>query len=105
MNSFSDIERYSTYKNGKNQIDPAFTPNKIIQYIQGNKLVNCNEIIVIDYRRFIFDLDAKQQFELDTIKYDQIDTRLLHLSNRVYRETFKKKLEKYLKESKLYKKV
>ena len=55
-----------------------------------------DEIIITDYRGFIFDVNVKEYFGLEASKYDKSETRKLNPINRKHRTEFKETLENYI---------
>ena len=67
---FNNLEQDTIYKEGNNQLDIVFAIKEIIRYKSESRLVDYNEIIIIDYCRFIFDLDLRKYFKLHISGYD-----------------------------------
>jgi len=68
----------------------------ILQAIRGSKLVDFNDTIITDHHGFIFDINFKEYFHLQSSRYEQSETRKLNPNNRKHRIKFKDKLEEYI---------
>jgi len=70
VNMIDSSDRDKTSKSGSNQIDGVFSTKGILQHIEGYKLTNFEEIILTDYRGFIFDINIKLYFNINCSQYD-----------------------------------
>ena len=61
--------------------------------MSGSKLVDFDKIIVIDYRCYIFYLNIKELFNIETSTYNQPERRLLNSNNEFHRENSKKNIK------------
>ena len=64
MTNYEYEERDRTYKNRRNQIDVVWRMELILYSTGGSKLVDFDEVIIIDYRGFLFDIDFHEYFHL-----------------------------------------
>jgi len=101
----NDRVRDATHKSGKSQIDAVFASTEVIDCVQGSKLIDFNEIVITDHRGFMFDVNIMRYFRKKKDDYDESQNRNLNPNNRKHRSKFKKKLEEYIKDSKLEEKV
>ena len=53
----------STYKHGSKQIDSIAATNEIMNYIEGCRLMNYNEIIESDHRAYMVDVGIEEYFK------------------------------------------
>ena len=53
----------ATYKFGKKCIDSIAASIGVITNINRSKMIKCNEILTIDHRDYIIDLDIKANFK------------------------------------------
>ena len=68
-------------------------------------MVDFDEIIITEYRGFIFDIDINEYFEIMAHKYDRSETRKLNPTNRKHQDQFKDTLKKYISQMGLMKKI
>ena len=71
----------ATYKNGQNQINNVFAIRPVIDCVDGCKSLEFYKIIEMDYKGFLFDLDAKRYFNIKYSFYD-VKKRSLNPNNR-----------------------
>jgi len=84
------------------QIDAILATKGVIQSIQGSILVDFKEIIDIDHRGFIFDLDVNEYFSVGASIYDLNDNVTLDPSRWTHRNKFNEKVEEYIEQLNLY---
>ena len=85
-------------------IDSIFTIERVLEVIEGSKLVEINNIVIIDYRGYVLDMNIESYFEQYLRKWDYINRQyVLDLLRRSYREKFciakKEKLNIFRKEN------
>ena len=71
VNNIEDEIKDYTHKMGSKQIDAVLVTSELIQAIVGCKLTDFNDIINTDHRGFIFDINIKDYFDVDSSKYDE----------------------------------
>ena len=86
----------STYKHGSKQIDSIAATNGIMNYIEGCRLMNYNEIIESDHRAFIVDIDIEEYFKDEFSGWDNINRVMLNPARKSHRQKFKEVLEEQL---------
>ena len=101
VNETDSLVRDKTYKNGTKQIDVILGTEPILQATRGSKIIDFDEIIITDHRGFLFDVDVKEYFDINTSKYDKSETRKLNPANRRHRNEFKETLEQFIEQTKL----
>jgi len=100
-----DIYRDATHARGQCQIDAIFASKGVLNCIKGSRIMDFNEVIITDHRGFMIDININKYFKKRYSRYDEIQSRTLNPNNRVHRTKFKKKLDQYLKDSKLFETV
>ena len=96
VNNIEDDIRDHTHKTGSKQIDAVLVTSELTQSIVGCKLTDFNDIINTDHRGFIFDIDIKDYFDVDSSKYNENQAVILDPTRRSHQEKFKEKLEEYI---------
>jgi len=86
----------STYKHGSKQIDSIAATNGIMDYIEGCRLINYNEIIESDHRAFMIDVDIEEYFEDEFRGWDKINKVMLNPARKSHRQKFQEVIEKEL---------
>ena len=81
-----DPIRDQTYKNGSKQIDAVFSTESIVRVARGSKIVDFDEIIIIDYQGFLIDINVNEYFNLSASTYNQSTSRKLNPGNRIHRQ-------------------
>ena len=78
---------------------------QIVRVTRGSKIVDFNEIIIIDHRGFIFDIDINEYFNLPASQYNRSKLRKLNLINRTHQIKFRETLEEYINQMNLLEKI
>ena len=86
----------STYKHGSKQIDSIAASNGIMNYIEGSRLMNYNEIIQSDHRAYMIDIDIREYFKDEFEGWDNVNRVMLNPARKSHREKFKEVIEEQL---------
>ena len=76
-NGADEETRESMYEYGRKCIDVFTTIAGVMQFIDGCKVVNFFEVISIDYRRYIVDVNLQEFFQVKQFNIDRIDSSKL----------------------------
>ena len=82
VNNIHNGKQDMTHKNSQNQIDSVFVITLVIDCVNRYKLLEFHEIIKIDHKGFLFDLDAKRYFNTKYSFYNVKSKRSLNPNNR-----------------------
>jgi len=105
LNEIDYMQRDRTHKEGSKQIDAVLTMDGILQCMKGSLIVDFNDIVISDHRGFIFDVDIKEYFNINSSKYDTNNHVRLNPTKRSHRLKFQEKLEEYIDQLNLVKVV
>ena len=83
----------NTHKKGSRPIDSVTASPGIMSCIEGCSLVEVNEIILLDQRRYIFNVNFELYFFEQMSSWDTINRRIIDPSRRSHREKFCKSVE------------
>ena len=75
---------------------------RLLQCIDRCKIVECNEIILTNYRRYIVDFNLERYFSSKEFILDKINSSKLDLRQATHKAWFVEKIEKYIMKYKLY---
>ena len=78
LNHSSSSFKDPTYTIESKQIDIVAIVEMILNYVDGCKLINFNEIIKTDYRGFLFDISLQEYFGEETNNYDKANRTILN---------------------------
>jgi len=81
---------------GSKPIDSIAVTDRILEYIEGSALLHHNEIVPSDHRSYLVDFNAKEYFNVNISKWQEINHVKLNPSRRSYREMFADELEAQL---------
>ena len=62
-NLIADKELDCTYIGGSRCIDSIAGTQNILDFMEGSKLLEANEIIILDYRAFVIDINMESYFK------------------------------------------
>ena len=85
-----------TYKHGSSIIDSITASSRIMQYIEGCKLLEYNEIVESDHRVYMIDITIDEYFQAEFSEWDNINKVMLNPARRSHRERFIKSLGEQL---------
>ena len=68
----------STHKKGKNMINFIAASTTMIEYIDSSLITNYNEILIIDHREFIIDIQLEEYLMIEENTVDKLDTSKLN---------------------------
>ena len=77
-NNIEDESRDNTQKTGSKQIDAILITEGLSHLIKGSKITEFNEIINVDYRGFLVDLNVKEHFNIESSTCDDIQNNTLN---------------------------
>ena len=80
LNEIEDMVKDRMQEKGSKQIDAVLAIEDVLRTIQGSILVDFKDIVDTDHRGFIFDIDVKEYFSVDTSEYDKRDNIILDLT-------------------------
>jgi len=86
----------STYKHGSKQIDSIAATNGIMNYIEGCRLMNYNEIVESDHRAFMIDVDIEEYFNDEFSGWDKINRVMINPARKSHRQKFQEVIEEQL---------
>ena len=78
---------------GSNLIDIIVASESIIEYVEGCKLLDYNEIICLDHWVYIIDINFEEYFREQLSTWDNINKVVLNPSRQSYRKKYKEYLE------------
>jgi len=93
MNVLNNDKIDSTYKHGSKQIDSIAATNGIMNYIEGCRLMNYNEIVESDHRVFIVDMDIEEYFKDEFSGWDNINRVMINPARKSHQQKFNKVIE------------
>jgi len=85
-----------TYVHGSSPIDAIYASNGIMEYVDGCKILDNNEIVEADHRGYLIDIALEEYFEDEFREWDEVNKTILNPSRRSHREIFLKELERQL---------
>ena len=88
INRIPTNELDKTEVNGTKAIDTIAASYSVIEYVEGCKLLEYNEIVVSDYRVCIIDVNLEDYFNEQLSQWDEINRIMINLVRRSYREKF-----------------
>ena len=74
LNRDNHTKKYTTYIKGSKYINFITAISGLINYIDGYKLTNYNQIIESDYREYIIDLNFEQYFKISYFDIDWVNS-------------------------------
>ena len=74
------------YRDGSKCIDSIIATSNILRYIEGSTLLEIDEIIDIDHRAYLIDINLSQYFEEEFSNWDKINKCIIDSNRRSYRE-------------------
>jgi len=98
VNETDNYLKDRTQENSTKQIDTVLATEEVLQTIRESILVDFKDIIDMDHRDFIFDLDIKEYFTIEASMYDEIETNTLDPTKRSHRIKFTEKLDEYIEQ-------
>jgi len=81
---------------GSTLIDTIAMSHGVMEYVEGSRLMECNEIIFTDHRAYIVDINLNNYFDDQISEWDQINRVVLSLSRRSHRNKFNQSLSDQL---------
>ena len=95
-----------TYKHGSNPIDSIAASSGVIDFIDGCKLLDYNDILESDHRGYVINSAIEDYFNKELCEWDNLNKVMLNPARRSHREKFAELLEEqldiYLLENDLY---
>ena len=85
-NLIADKELDCTYIGGSSYIDSIAGTQNILDFVEGSKLLEANEITISDHRKFVIDINIESYFGESFSGWDQIYKRVINLARRSHRE-------------------
>ena len=82
VNNIEDSARDKMHKIGSKQIDAVIAMEGLMQAITGSKITDFNNIINMDHRGFLVDIDIKEYFSVNSSTYDNSTTVTLDPTKR-----------------------
>ena len=86
-----------TYIRGSKYIDSIATQN-LLDFVERSKLLEANEVTIIDHRVFLIDINLEGYFEETLSGWEQINRSILNPVKRLHRKKFVELLEQKLDE-------
>ena len=71
-----------TSKKGSQTIDSIAASEGVMEYVEGSKLLDFNDIVFTDHRRYITDVNIEEYFGTQLSNYDKINHVVLNPSRR-----------------------
>ena len=93
MNDFDSTQVDNTYKYGSKPINSIAATNRIMNYIEGSKLMNYNDIVELDHHTYMIDADIEEYFKDEFSRQDNVNRVMLNLAKRSHREKFNEVIE------------
>ena len=85
-----------TYKHGSRTIDSIAATPGVIDYVDGCKLLDYNEIVESDHKAYVIDIALEDYFHVEISDWDNINKVMLNPARRSHREQFIETLEQQL---------
>ena len=82
-----------------------FGTESVVRVARGSKIVDFDEIIIIDHQGFLIDIDVNEYFNLPASTYNRSASRKLNPGKRNHRIQFMEALENYINQTKLLEKI
>ena len=86
----------NTEERGSKPIDTIAASYRISKYVEGSKLIECNDIIFTDHRSYIVDINIEDYFNNQLSGWDEINRVMLNPSRRSHRIKFTQSLDEQL---------
>ena len=86
----------NTYQNRLKCIDTVLASNNILCFVKGSKLCEINEILDIDYQRYVIDMNFGTYFEEEFSNWNNTNKSILDPGKRAYRKRFRELIDKIL---------
>ena len=96
INNIPLKEMDKTYINGSNSIDTIAVSEGIMEYVEGVKLIAHNEIVTMDHRAYVVDINMEEYFSDEFSQWDAINHAMLDPARKSYRIKFVEELENQL---------
>ena len=86
----------NTEERGSKPIDTIAVSYGISEYIEGSKLIECNDIIFTNHRSYIIDINIEDYFNDQLSSWDEINRVMLNPLRRSHRIKFTQSLDEQL---------
>jgi len=86
VNNIELNEREKTYISGKRYLNVLAMSEGILRFVHGCKLTNFTEVIPIDHKGYIIDIDLNSYFKMKTLVFNNMSDMRLNLQSRKQRE-------------------
>jgi len=96
FNGIDDSKLNRTNKKGSLPIDAIAASEGIFDYIEGCKMLSYAEIVDLDHRSYVIDINFEEYFKDNFSYWNKINKVLLDPSRRSHRESFCEYLEEQL---------
>ena len=73
---------------GSKYIDSAVMTQNLLDFVEGSKLLEANEVTISDHRALLIDINLEEYFEETMSSWDQINRCVLNLARRLHRIKF-----------------
>ena len=85
-----------TQVRGSKPIDTIAVSHGMLEHVEGHRLMECKEIILIDHRSHLIDLNLEGHFKDQMSDWDETNKVILNLSRKSHREKFVQSIREQL---------
>ena len=82
-----DLDRI--FRQGSRSIDLITAISNLIQYVEGSKLLEINEVVNTDHHSYLINTNLEMYFDKEFSGWDKINKRMLDLNKRTHQKKFK----------------
>ena len=96
-NQIEKSNRKNTHRKGRSYVDTCAATHSLLRYISGYRMIEHAEIIEIDHRGYIFDVNLQEYMNVSSDKIQTRVSMLIDSRRKRHREKFCNKAEELVK--------
>jgi hypothetical protein len=105
VNKIQSGELDNTFKYRTKCIDVVFCTYRLIEFVSGCQMTECDEVILNDHRGYLVDIEIERYCQCKLNKFDRLNHTILDNTRKSHMERFSKKINELMQSLILRQKV